>query len=107
MSKKTRAQKEKAALHRIKQLDNIVKLSYNKETPGGAEFSSIISDRNKLPNLADSQESDKENYLYSDIKKCLIVVAVFFFIIIALYFLENKYQFIAIFGEKLITFVLK
>ncbi|MEW6408258.1 MAG: hypothetical protein AB1465_06250 [Patescibacteria group bacterium] len=106
MPKKTRAQKEKTIIHRMKQLDNIVKLSYGKRSATNVESHSIISGSNKFLNLENSSESDQDSYLSSDIKKSLIVAVVFFFIIITLYFLENKYQFIATFGQKLINLVL-
>lgn len=90
----------------MKYLDNIVKLSYNKEMTTNVKPHSMISDSNKFQNLENLSESNQNNYLSSDVKKSLIIAIVFFFIIIILSFLENKYQFIATLGQNLINFVL-
>lgn len=112
MSKKkkrrTRKEKERAKLHREKYLDKYTKMGSDEiradETLQNIESKSVQPD---IAKLGSSETLIEAQYIASDTKRSVIAAILFLVIIIALYFLEQKFNYFGPLANKLISFLIQ
>lgn len=104
MSKKTREQKLKANIRRIKQFDDNVKsvVNINNITP----FLTAQTNISPVDNSVNKSNEEKK-YISKSIKKSVFIGSLMFIGIIILFIVNLKYNFINPLGKDLFDFLLK
>lgn len=110
--KKTRAQKEHANIHRMQQLDNLVKLGDNMSSGMNSPFvpaqSAIVgSTRAVHVSPASPADSAESEYILGDIRKCLYLIVLFVIGYILVYFINQKTNFLNTAGTQILEFLIK